>query len=218
MPFYNRRRIVLLTVSLILAAGITFFEYTYFSSMAKKEQTVRVVVAGSNISAGSRIDGMESVKDIPASAYVKDMLRADRPVSGFAKVDISQGSYILRSMISESKVPVVKDGMRRVTIGVNLVSALAGRIKAGDYVDVGYIPGKETKEGSGQPAVIASGVQIYNIVNKNAADTDRPKGEKDNQYDNDSVIPAAVTLIVTPEQAVTIKDLESRGSLFLMGY
>lgn len=217
MPFYNRRRIILLIVSLILAAGITFFEYTYFSSMAKKEQTVQVVVAGSNIPAGARIDGMGSVKDIPASAYVNDMLRADRPVSGFAKVDIFKGSYILRSMIQESKAPIIKDGMRRVTIGVNLVSALAGRIKSGDFVDIGYIPKKET-EGSGMPSIIASNIQVYNIVNNKAEDTDKSKSDKENQYDKESVIPAAVTLIVTPEQGILIKEMENKGSLFLMGF
>lgn len=218
MFFYGRKKVFILTLSLLLAAGITFAEYMYFSNLAKKEPMVKVVVAGSDISAGAKIDGMGAEKDIPASMYVKDMIKADKPISGFANVDIPKGSYILRSMISESKVPVIKDGMRRVTIGANLVSALAGRIKAGDYVDVGYIPGKETKEGSGQPAVIAENVQIYNIVNNKAGDTDKPKDNKDNQYDTDSVIPAAVTLIVTPEQAVTIKDMESRGSLFLLGY
>jgi len=215
--YCSRKKLFIIVLSLLLAAGITFFEYTYFSNLAKKEPTIKVVVAGSDISAGAKIDGMGAEKSIPASTYVKDMIRADKPVSGFAKVDISKGSYILQSMVSESQVPVIKDGMRRVTIGVSLVSALAGRIKAGDFVDVGYIPKKETEEGGEPPKVIASNVQIYNIVNKNAADTDKPKGE-DNQYDSDSIIPAAVTIIVAPEQAVTIKDMESRGSLFLLGY
>ena len=217
MFFYKKRKLILIIVSLLLAAGITFAEYTYFSSMAKKEPMVRVVVAGSDISAGAKIDGMGAEKDIPASTYVKDMISTDKPVSGFAKVDIAKGSYILQNMVSESKIPVMKDGMRRVTIGVNLVSALAGRIKAGDFVDVGYIPKKETEEESGLPAVIAPNVQIYNIVNKNATDTEKPKN-KDNQYESDSIIPAAVTIIVTPDQAVAIKDKEIGGSLFLLGY
>lgn len=218
MFLYNRRRIILLIVSLILAAGITFFEYTYFSNMVKKEPTIRVIVANADISTGSKIDGIGAGKDIPASSYVKDMIKADKPVSGYARVDIPKGSYILQSMVSESKVPVIKEGMRRVTIGVNLVSALAGRIKAGDYVDVGFIPKNEAGKAPEGAGIVATNVQVYNIVNNKAVDTDNEKDKKDNQYDKDSIIPAAVTLIVTPEQAVTIKDLESRGSLFLLGY
>ena len=218
MFFYNKKRIILLIVSLTLAVSITFFEYIYFTNMAEKEQTVQVVVAGSNISAGDRIDGMGSVKDIPASTFVKDMLKADQPVSGYAKVDIFKGTYILSSMIQETNVPIIKNGMRRVTIGVNLVSALAGRIKSGDFIDIGYIPKKEAEEESGHPEIIASDIQVYNIVNNKAEDTDKAKSDKENQYDKESIIPAAVTLIVTPEQGVLIKEMESKGSLFLLGY
>ncbi|WP_213974960.1 Flp pilus assembly protein CpaB [Tepidanaerobacter acetatoxydans] len=216
--FFKKKKLILIILSLLLAAGITFAEYTYFSGMAKKEPTVKVVVANANIPAGAKIDGMGAEKAIPESIYVKDMISTDKPVSGFAKVDISKGTYILQSMVSGTQVPVIRNGMRRVTIGVDLVAALAGRIKAGDFVDVGYIPKKEAEERGGDPsAVIAKSVQIYNIVNKSAADTDK-KSDKDNQYDSDSIIPAAVTIIVTPEQAVKIKDMENRGSLFLLGY
>ncbi|MCF6095632.1 RcpC/CpaB family pilus assembly protein [Thermovorax subterraneus] len=136
-------------------------------------------------------------------------------VSGYAKVDISAGSYILKNMVFTEKVPVIEEGMRRITISVNLTSSLAGKIKPGDIVDVGWVSKDQEKDAVSK--IIAEKVQIYDVVNKMGEETTK-KGEKKNQYEKDMFIPAAVTLIVTPDQAVIIKYHEVLGSLFLIGY
>ncbi|MCG0275642.1 MAG: Flp pilus assembly protein CpaB [Thermosediminibacteraceae bacterium] len=213
--FAFKRKTVLIVISLLLATGLTFLQYRYFKSMAESDRKIQVVVAAADIEAGEDITGRIGLKTIPQSAYVKDMYLPSEKVTGYAKVDISAGSYILKNMVSAEKVPVVEEGMRRVTIGVNLTSSLAGKIRPGDVVDVGWVPKDQEKDTVSK--IIAEKVQIYAVVNKMGEDTTK-KGDKKNQYEKDMLIPAAVTLIVTPEQAVAIKDYEARGSLFLMGY
>lgn len=213
--FAFKRKTVLIVISLLLATGLTFLQYRYFKSMAESDRKIQVVVAAADIEAGEDITGRIGLKTIPQSAYVKDMYLPSEKVTGYAKVDISAGSYILKNMVSAEKVPVVEEGMRRVTIGVNLTSSLAGKIRPGDVVDVGWVPKDQEKDTVSK--IMAEKVQIYAVVNKMGEDTTK-KGDKKNQYEKDMLIPAAVTLIVTPEQAVAIKDYEARGSLFLMGY
>lgn len=210
-----RKKTTLIVISLILAAGLSFLQYRYFKNMAESDRKIQVVAAAADIEAGEDVTGKMGLKTIPQSAYVKDMYLPSEKVAGYAKVDISAGTYILKGMVSAEKVPVVEDGMRRITIGVNLTSSLAGKIRPGDIVDVGWVP-KEQEKGAGS-RVIAQKVQIYDVVNKMGEDTTK-KGDKKNQYEKDMLIPAAVTLIVPPEQAVAIKDYESKGSLFLIGY
>lgn len=208
-----RKKTTLIVISLILAAGLSFLQYRYFKNMAESDKKIQVIVAASDIKAGETVEGKLSLKTITQSAYIEGMYLQNEKVTGYAKVDISAGTYILKGMVSAEKVPVVEDGMRRVTIGVNLTSSLAGKIRPGDIVDVGWVP-KDQKEAS---KIITEKVIIFDVVNKIGEDTTK-KGDKKNQYEKDMLIPAAVTLIVTPEQAVAIKDYEARGSLFLMGY
>ena len=110
-------------------------------------------------------------------------------------------------MISEYKPPVVKDGLRRVSVSVNLASALAGKIKPGDYVDVGFV----SKDEVGGKEIAVSNVQIYDVVNSKGSDTQKPDDKNSNEYDTENVIPSVVTLLVTPEQAVYIKNWRLEG-------
>lgn len=211
---FVKKKAILIALSLILAGGLSFFQYQYFKSMAESDKKIQVIVAASDIKAGEKVDTKLGIKVIPQSAYVKEMYLANEKAIGYAKVDISAGSYVLKSMVSHEEVPVLKEDMRRVTIGVNLTSSLAGKIKPGDFVDIGWVPKDEAKDGASK--IVAEKVQIYDVVNKSGEDV--RKADKNNQYDKESLIPAAVTLIVTPEQAVAIKECEAKGSLFLLGY
>lgn len=208
--FYNKKKLIFFVISLVLAIGLTGLQYIYFHNEVNKDPLIEVCVAGSDIKAGELIGNVKA-KSIPQSAFIPSMVRAGEIVKGYSNCKISKGSYILGEMISEYKPPVVKGGMRRVSISVNLVSALAGKIKPGDFVDVGFISKDDLIGG-----IVVSNIQIYDVVNSKGIDTQKDKTE--NEYDSDSIIPSVVTLLVTPEQAINIKDMESRGSLFLMGY
>jgi pilus assembly protein CpaB len=214
--FFKRRKTVLIFASLILAALITGGQYVYFKKMSEPEPTVRVLTASRDIPAGMRIDGRLSEKSIPRSAFLPNMLQAGASVSGYALVDIPAGTYLLESMISGSPVPVIEGNMRRVSISVSLSSALAGKIRPGDRVDIGWVP-KDAGKGK-DSLIIAEKVQISGVFNRVGEDVYTSTDAKRNIYEKETAVPAVITLIATPEQAVIIKQCEALGSLFLLGY
>jgi pilus assembly protein CpaB len=211
--FYNKKKTIFFVISLILAIGLTVFQYVYFQGMINKDPLVEVCVAEDNIGAGELIKNVK-VKNIPESAFTHSMIRAEEKLKGYSNCKISKGSYIMKEMISEYKPPVLRDELRRVSVSVNLVSALAGKIKPGDYVDVGFV----SKDEAGERKIAVPKAQIYDVVNSKGSDTQKADKKNSNEYDTENVIPSVVTLLVTPEQAVYIKELEARGSLFLIGY
>lgn len=212
----SKRKLIILLASVILAAAVTIYQYSYFRAMTRKEPEVQVLTAGEDIHAGERIDDSVAIKSIPRSAFVESMMVPGEGVSGYAGVDIEKGAYLMKNMISPERVPVVEEGMRRITIMVNLASGLAGSIKPGDYVDVGFVPGNDDeKEGA---VIAASRVQVYAVVNGRGEDIHGRDDNRKNRYERESTVPAAVTLVVTLEQGVRLKELESKGTLFLMGY
>nr|PZN02840.1 MAG: Flp pilus assembly protein CpaB [Bacillota bacterium] len=213
-----RRKAILIAISMIIAAGLSFLQYRYFKSVNESDRKIQVAVAASDIKVGESIENKISLKVIPQSAYTESMYLANDKVSGYAKVDIKAGSFLLKEMVSQSKVPVVEPGMRRVTINVNLTSSLAGRIRPGDEVDIGWIPKEDGATSAGTSAkIIAQKVLVFEVVNKSGEQL--PKNEQPkNQYEKEAEVPAAVTLVTTPEQAVEIKECEANGSLFLLGY
>jgi len=214
--FFRRRKTVLIFASLILAALITGGQYIHFKKLSEPEPSVKVLTASGDIPAGERIDGRLSERSIPRSAFQPNMVQAGTSVSGYALVDIPTGSYLLENMISGSPVPVVEGNMRRVSISVGLSSALAGRMRPGDRVDIGWVP-KDAGKG-GDSLIIAEKVQIYGVFNRMGEDVYALSDAKQNMYEKGAAVPAVVTLIATPEQAVLIKQCEALGSLFLLGY
>lgn len=215
---FNKNKIILLILSIAIAGSITFLQYNYFLGKQKTE-TVQVVIASKKIAAGDKIrDDTIASKEIPVSAFANSMIRYGAKFDNiYTKTDVEQGSYLLKNMLSVQEVPIVEEGMRKVTVNANMTMALAGRIKSGDYVDIGYIP-DENQGQKEQAQIIERKIQIYNIVNSKAVNIEKIEESSGNQYDNSEKIPAAITIIVAPEQAVKIKDCEARGSLFLLGY
>jgi pilus assembly protein CpaB len=214
--FFRRRKTVLILASLILAALITGGQYIHFKRLSEPEPTVRVLAASGDIPAGARIDGRLSERSIPRSAFLPHMVQAGNSVSGYALVDIPAGTYLLENMFSRSPVPVVDGNMRRVSISVGLSSALAGRIRPGDRVDIGWVP-KDAGKGK-DSLIIAEKVQISGVFNRVGEDVYTSTDAKRNIYEKETAVPAVITLIATPEQAVIIKQCEALGSLFLLGY
>ena len=211
----NKKRIVLIIFCLLLAAGLTYGQYAYLNSINKPEERVAVLVAKEAIAAGEPVQGKLEPKSIPISAFVPGMITAQGEAPLYAKVDISPGTYVIKDMVSEARTPVIAGENRRVTIGVNITSALAGRIKPGDVVDIGFIP---SDQDAGQPEVIAVAVPILEVLNERGEPI-ASGNKKENQYDTTAKIPAVATLVVdSPEQGVMIKEKEARGRLFFMGY
>jgi pilus assembly protein CpaB len=133
----------------------------------------------------------------------------------YARVDISAGTYVTNDMISVVKSPPVVGASRRVTIGVNITAALAGRLRPGDVVDIGFVStGQETSVAE----IVAFALPVLELLN-DQVEPIMLSMKKENQYDTGVRIPAMATLVVnSPEQGIMIKEREARGKLFFMGY
>ena len=221
---FNTSKAIILILCLIIAGGITYWQYSYFSSQGKTE-TAKVIVAAKNIKEGSKINlDMLTLKDVPVSNITKNMVFQEEDFeNAYAKIDINEGTYLTKEMISQQPVPIIEDGMRRVTIRADMIMSLAGEIKAGDFVDIGLVreiddESQKKTTGAFKTEIIAEKVQIYSVVNNAGVDIDKISSENSNEYDAKEKIPSAITFIVTPEQAVLLKDSEAEGSLFLIGY
>lgn len=212
-----RKRTVKILLAFILAVGLSFAQYMYFKNQTSPEPTVAVYAALKDISAGGFTDGLLGAKQVPRSVVTGNMLVVGRDeASGYARIDIPAGSYITKEMLSGTRVPVIEPGMRRISITVNLSSALGGRLRPGDRVDIGWVP-KDSGRDSEEASMIVEGITVYEVINSRAESISQIDSNS-NRFEADRLIPAVVTLVVTPDQAVKIKDYESRGSLFLLGY
>ncbi|WP_227766319.1 RcpC/CpaB family pilus assembly protein [Zhaonella formicivorans] len=210
----NRKRLKIIAFCTLLALGLSFLQYNYFRSLGKKEPETGVLVAKEFIPTGEPVNGRVEIKHIPASAKVKSMVENIGKEQVYARTDISEGSYILKDMVSVVELPVIKDDTRRVIIAADMVSALAGKIKPGDKVDIGFVPsGKDV----GSAEIKAYEVPVLEVFNEQGEPLNAASGSK-NEYQPVSRIPAAVALAVTGEQGLMLKELETRGKLFLLGY
>jgi pilus assembly protein CpaB len=221
---FNKTKILLLILCLIIAGGITYWQYNYFSSQ-NEVKTAKVIMAAKSIKEGSKLkEDMLTLKEIPISDITKNMILKVQDVENmYAKIDINEGTYLSKEMLSNRVVPIITEDMRRVTIKADMIMSLAGKVKAGDYVDIGLIKGigegdQKNEEGAFITEIIAEKVQIYSVVNSDGSDIDKIEPESSNEYDVKQKIPSAITFVVTPEQALLLKDSEAEGNLFLIGY
>ncbi len=117
----------------------------------------------------------------------------------------------------EHSLPPLKEGQVKVTIRVDLYSALAGKVLPGDRVSVGFVPPAAGDNSKIQlPGMVAGDLLIADVTNDKGKDIHA--GNSGNAYAADEVmLPAAVTLVCeSHEQAIVLKEYEKGGSLFLM--
>lgn len=118
--------------------------------------------------------------------------------------------------LPEGAIPPLKESQVKVTIRVDLYSALAGKIRPADQVSVGFVPAAADSGKISLPAMAAEGLLIADVTTEKGKDIHSSQG--DNAYAGDEVmLPAAVTLVCdSKEQALSLKEYEKAGSLFLM--
>ena len=210
----GKKRIILGTISLLLAVVFGAGQYLYLSQEFTEEKTA-VYLAARDIAAGEQItDDDFTLKEIPASAYTKEMVAGIGEGAFYAAVKIPKGGYLLSSMATKRILPALTEGQVKVTIRVDLYSALAGKILPGDKVNVGFVPGSSGEGKVYLPGMIAQDLLITDVTNEKGKEINGTKSS--NEYADEVMLPAAVTLVCeTEDQSVLLKEHEKAGSLFL---
>jgi len=227
---FKRRKIVLIILCVILGIVVAYAETSYIRSTFTKVEEVPVLYAKEDI-----LTNTPFTKEIVQYRYLPENMISSSMVTDasvlkgmMASGKITAGRPIFIDDVTQKKIPVLAEGMRKVTFSTTLINSLAGAIDIGDYIDIGFVP----KPGLLDPAKTAASViekykarvlfekvQIFDITDKEGNKLGRNDRQKsnDNKFASMDKIPAAVTVGLIPEEAVKLKDYEQKGSLFVMG-
>jgi pilus assembly protein CpaB len=219
---FLKNRTVLGAICIVLSLIICFALTPLFNqSVSQKTTVVRVV---KDIQSGEQIT-KDMVQAVEVGGYnLPDnvMKKADSVIGKYAKADLSPGDYILAAKLSDSPASENTylydlDGTKQA-ISVTIKSfaeGLSGKLASGDIVSV--IAPDYRKQGSTVIPTELTYVEVIGVTASSGYDTDQTdtETEQSSSSDDEKQLPATVTLLVSPEQAKILAELDSEGKLHL---
>lgn len=219
---FLKNRTVLGVICIVLSLLICFALTPLFNqSVSKKTTIIRVT---KDITSGDQIT-RDMVQTVEVGGYnlpENVMKKADSVIGKYAKADLSPGDYILAAKLSDSPASenaylYSLDGTKQA-ISVSIKSfaeGLSGKLASGDIVSV--IAPDYKKQGATVIPTELTYVEVVGVTSSNGYDTNRTdaKTEKSPTEDDTKQLPATVTLLVSPEQAKILVELDSDGKLHL---
>lgn len=181
--------------------------------LAENIRIVQPIRAGDEIT-----ESMVQIVEVGGYNLPEDVLRQKESAVGkYATADLAVGDYIIPSKLSDA--PAAEnaylyslDGSQQA-ISVSIKSfaeGLSGKLQSGDIVSV--IAPDYKQQGQ---TVVPAELQYVEIISVTAssgydANTGEPVDEED-----DKELPDTVTLLVSPEQAKVLAELEAEGTIHL---
>jgi len=220
---FLKNRTVLGVLCIVLSLLICFALTPLFNrSVSQKTSIVRVV---KDIKSGDQITG-DMVQTVEVGGYnlPENVVRqADTAIGKYATADLSPGDYILSSKLTD--VPAAENAYLysltgdKQAISVSIKSfaqGLSGKLISGDIVSV--IAPDYRKQGSTVIPPELTYVEVIGVTASTGYDTDSEQSSGDAGTDktgDEKQLPATVTLLVSPEQAKILAELEADGKLHL---
>jgi pilus assembly protein CpaB len=221
---FLKNRTVLGAICIVLSLIICFALTPLFNqSVSQKTSVVRVV---KDIQSGEQItkDMVQTVEvggyNLPENVMMKD----DSVIGKYAKADLSPGDYILAAKLSDNPASENAylydlDGTKQA-ISVTIKSfadGLSGKLVSGDIVSI--IAPDYKKQGSTVIPTELTYVEVIGVTASSGFDTDQTDTQAEQSSDADEndekQLPATVTLLVSPEQAKILAELDSEGKLHI---
>ena len=213
-----KNRTVIGVICILLALVICFGITPLFNqSISQKAEIVRVT---KDIHAGELITrDMVTTAEVGSYNLPSGLMTAkDNVVGKYAKADLAVGDYILAAKLSDA--PAAEnaylynlDGTKQaisVTIK-SFATGLSGKLQSGDIVSVIVADYPEDGETS-----IPAELQYVEIISVTASSGyDANTGEPAADEEDDKELPDTVTLLVSPEQAKVLAELEQVAKLHL---
>lgn len=210
-------QIVVLVVALVLGAGAALWSREWLTSHAAAPSDNRpvgtIVVAAKPLKFGALVtaDSVEetpwAAKTLPQGAFAtKDALLHDGQRVVLSPLEPNEpvlGSKVSAPGQRASLSALLQDGKRAVTVRVDDVRGVAGFILPGDFVDVVLIGEDPAARRENYSEILLQGVKVLAV--------DQLASERQEQ----PVVPKAVTLEVTPEQAQKVLLATNIGRLSL---
>lgn len=216
MSFLKNRTVVgviCILLSLLICFGLTPL---FNQAVSQKAEIVRVVQP---IRAGDEItEDMVHVVEVGGYNLPEDVIRQTETVVGkYATADLAVGDYIISSKLSD--VPAADnaylydlDGTQQA-ISVTIKSfaeGLSGKLQSGDIVSV-IAPDYQQMGQTVVPAELQY-VEVISVTASSGYDANTGETPEDGE---DRELPDTVTLLVYPEQAKVLAELEAEGTIHL---
>ncbi len=215
---FLKNRTVLGVVCIALALVICFVITPLFN--ASKNSTAQVVRVKNDIKIGQEITAKD-VETVEVGAYnlPDDVIKKTEDIIGkYASYEMLKNEYAMSSKISDTPASEnaylygLTGEKRAVSITIpSFAGGLSGKLISGDIVSVIAVDYKE--QGETLVPDELQYVEVIAVTDKNGNDeetvTVKPDGEEETE------LPETVTLLVTPEQANILAELEAEGEIHL---
>ena len=217
MSFLKNRTVVgviCILLSLLICFGLTPL---FNRAVSQKAEIIRVVQP---IRTGDKItESMVQTVEVGGYNLPEDVLRQKESAVGkYATADLAVGDYIIPTKLSDA--PAAEnaylynlDGSQQA-ISVSIKSfaeGLSGKLQSGDIVSV--IAPDYKQQGQ---TVVPAELQYVEVISVTASSGyDANTGEPAADEKDDKELPDTVTLLVSPEQAKVLAELEAEGTIHL---
>ncbi|BBB92408.1 MAG TPA: Flp pilus assembly protein CpaB [Methylomusa anaerophila] len=219
---FLKNRTVLGAICIVLSLIICFALTPLFNqSVSQKTTVVRVV---KDIQNGEQIS-KDMVQAVEVGGYnlpENVMTKADSVIGKYTKADLSPGDYILAAKLSDSPASEnaylydLNGSKQAISVTIkSFAEGLSGKLASGDIVSV--IAPDYKKQGSTVIPTELTYVEVVGVTASSGYDTDQAdtQTDKSTSSNNEKQLPATVTLLVSPEQAKILAELDSEGKLHL---
>ena len=213
---FLKNRTVLGVVCIVLSLIICFAITPLFN--ASKSSTMKIVRVKSNLKIGQEITSKDiEVVEVGAYNMPSEVMKNSEDVIGkYASAEMIKGEYVLAAKISDTPASEnaylynLTGKKRAISITIpSFAGGLSGKLISGDIVSVIAIDYKEKGE-----TIVPDELQYVEVIavtdkkgNDEETTTIKPDGEEETS------LPETVTLLVTPEQANILAELEAQGEI-----
>lgn len=213
---FLKNRTVLGVVCIALALIICFAITPLFN--ASKSSTMKIIRIKNDVKIGQEITSKDiEVVEVGAYNMPSEVLQKSEDVVGkYAAAEMIKGEYVLSAKVSDT--PASENGYlygltgekRAISITIpSFAGGLSGKLISGDIVSIIAVDYKE--KGKTLVPNELQYVEVIAVTDKKGNDdetvTVKPDGEEETE------LPETVTLLVTPEQANILAELEAEGEI-----
>lgn len=213
---FLKNRTVLGVICIALALIICFAITPLFN--ASKSSTMRIVRVKNDLKIGQEITAKDiEIVEVGAYNLPSEVVKKSEAVVGkFAAAEMFKGEYVLATKISDTPASEnaylygLTGEKRAISITIpSFAGGLSGKLISGDIVSVIAVDYRETGE-----TIVPDELQYVEVIavtdkkgNDEETTTIKPDGEEETS------LPETVTLLVTPEQANILAELEAQGEI-----
>lgn len=214
---FLKNRTVLGVICIVLSLLICFALTPLFNqSISQKTTIIRVM---KNIKTGDAIT-REMIQTVQVSGYnlPKDVIKQqDAALGKYALADLAPGDYILTAKLSNTPTSEnaylynLNGDKQAISVSIkNFAGGLSGKLISGDIVSV--IAPDYKEQGLTVIPPELTYVEVIGVTASTGYDTDTSNQGEDGDAKQ---LPATVTLLISPEQAKILAELEADGKIHL---